>query len=221
MMLLDSILKQPFLSRRMISRAMGRFLWVSCLACLPVSVHCQSEMNELPSTKGMIHIDQLSDYHENQQLKVDAQVNIVLSQRMKDALQHEIPLTFETELQLNERFNFLGLNLTRNRVHILYKTKLYYFTYNGLYFITNLRNGQTQSFESLKEALNTLGTIDNFMLTDLAELHPNTRYTLKLRLKFDPWDLPSPLLIETLVSQDWHLSSGWHDVTIQSPSSWY
>lgn len=189
---------------------------------LPFSLYAQSqtETDEQPPA-GQIRIDQLSDYHENQQLKADAQINITLSQRMQEALRHEIPLTFETEIELDERFNFLGINLTRNRVHILYKTKLYYFTYNHLYFITNLRNNQTQSFDNLKEALNTLGTLDSFTVTDLAELHPNTRYTLKLRLKFDSWDLPSPLLIETLISNDWRLSSGWHDLTIKSPSSWY
>lgn len=199
-----------------------RLLWMLTLLALPLVSVAQSQSDAEPaSPEGEIHIDNLSDYHEDQQLKADAQINITLSQRMIDALHHEIPLTFETELELNERFNFLGINLTRNRTHILYKTKLYYFTYNHLYFITNLRNKQTQSFDNLKKALNTLGTLDSFTITDLAELHPNTRYTLKLRLKFDSWDLPSPLLIETLTSHDWHLSSGWHDVTIQSPSSWY
>lgn len=173
------------------------------------------------SLHGQVLIQNLSDYHHDQLLKANAQIDIQLPKRMRDALKHEIPLTFETEFELNEKFNFLGINLNRNRVHILYRTKLYYFTYNQLYFITNLRNGRTQSFESLKEALNTLGTIDNFTITDLAELHPNTLYTLKLRLKFDSWDLPSPLLIETLTSSDWHLSSGWHSVKIKSPSSWY
>ncbi|WP_024850245.1 DUF4390 domain-containing protein [Hydrogenovibrio kuenenii] len=199
-----------------------RSLFFMILFSLPFTLYAQSQTEDgeqIPA--GQIRITQLNDFHEEQQLKADAQIKIALSQRMQDALQHEIPLTFETEIELDERFNFLGINLTRNRVHILYKTKLYYFTYNHLYFITNLRNKQTQSFDNLKEALNTLGTLDSFTVTNLAELHPNTRYTLKLRLKFDSWDLPSPLLIETLTSNDWHLSSGWHDVTIESPSSWY
>lgn len=206
----------------MLNHSLARGFYSVCVVLLSfVSSLATAQSSTSNEPPGQVLIQNLSDYHHDQLLKANAQIEIQLPKRMRDALKHEIPLTFETEFELNEKFNFLGINLNRNRTHILYKTKLYYFTYNQLYFITNLRNGRTQSFESLKEALNTLGTIDNFTITDLAELHPNTLYTLKLRLKFDPWELPSPLLIETLTSSDWHLFSGWHSVKIKSPSSWY
>lgn len=188
-------------------------------SCLLIANGTQA--NSSQPEAGQIDISYLNDYHHDQQLKVDADVGITLPQPMLDALHHEIPLTFITQFELDERFNFMGINLNRTRTQIKYKTKLYYFTYNNLYFITNLRNRQTQSFENLKDALKTLGTIDNFNITDLSELHPSTLYTIKLRVKFDPWELPSPLLIHTLISRDWYLSSGWHKIEIRSPSSWY
>lgn len=167
-----------------------------------------------------IQIIYFNDYQDNQQLVVDASVQFQFQKTVLTALQHEIPLTFNTEIELNEVHSILGMNMHRNRVTIQYQSQLQYFGYNQRYIISNKRNKKVQSFNNLKDALHTLGTLSSFRITDLAELHPNTLYAIKLRVSLNKWQLPTPLIIDALWSSDWHLDSDWSNIQIQSPKSW-
>lgn len=167
-----------------------------------------------------IQIIYFNDYQDNQQLVVDASVQFQFQKTVLTALQHEIPLTFNTEIELNEVHSILGMNMHRNRVTIQYQSQLQYFGYNQRYIISNKRNKKVQSFNNLKDALHTLGTLSSFRITDLAELHPNTLYAIKMRVSLNKWQLPTPLIIDALWSSDWHLDSDWSNIQIQSPKSW-
>ncbi|RUM90176.1 MAG: DUF4390 domain-containing protein [Thiomicrospira sp.] len=167
-----------------------------------------------------IQILYLNDYQDNQQLVLDASVRFQFKEPVLTALQHEIPLTFNTEIELNEVHSLLGFNMHRNRVTIQYQSQLQYFGYSQLYVISNKRNKKVQSFSNLKDALYTLGTLSNFRITDLADLHPNTLYAIKMRVSLNKWQLPTPLIIDALWSSDWHLDSDWSNIQIQSPKSW-
>lgn len=167
-----------------------------------------------------IQIVYLNDYQDNQQLVLDASVQFQFHKTVLTALQHEIPLTFTTEIELNEVHSLLGFSMHRNRVTIQYQSQLQYFGYSHLYVISNKRNKKVQSFSNLKEALHTLGTLSNFRITDLADLHPNTLYAIKMRVSLNKWRLPTPLIIDALWSPNWHLDSDWSNIQIQSPKSW-
>lgn len=167
-----------------------------------------------------IHIRYLNDYQSDQQLLLDSSIRFSLPDEILKAVQHEIPLTFETEIELNEVHPMLGIEIERNRVHIRYQTQLRYIGFNRRYIISNRRNNQVQAFENLKDALQTLGTLSNFKLTDLADLHPDTTYIINMRVRLNKWELPTPLIIDSLFRQNWHLDSGWRSIEIQSPKSW-
>lgn len=192
------------------------FLVVTCV--IPASLSANSSPD--PFKEGKVTVFYFNDYHDDQQLKIDAQVGITLSSAIEDALINEVPLTFETEIELNEQYQLLGFNAARNRVSISYQTKLHYYGYNQTYVLINQRNHKVQSFSQLADALKTLGTLDNFTLTDLTNLHPKTLYFVQLRVRFRHWELPAPMMIETLFAKGWRLSSDWHEIEIYSPNSW-
>lgn len=164
-----------------------------------------------------INIAYLHDYVDQQQLLVDSQVIFLLSQEMKDALHHEIPLTFDIEFKLVEKTSLLGITYHRERKHIEYQSKIYFLGFNNQYFISNTRSTSLQVFNNLNDALETFGTIQSFNITNLAELHPSAIYNLEFRIAFNRWELPTPLIINSLIDTDWYLSSGWKSIEIQSP----
>lgn len=167
-----------------------------------------------------IQIVLLNDYQNDQQLFLDAKVNFKLTDALLQAIQHEVPLTFDTEIELIEQQNFLGINFSRTRVKIRYQTQVRYFGYNHRYVIANKRNKKVQSFDNLNDALNTLGTLSNFPLADLADLHPDTLYSIKMRVSLNKWQLPTPLIVHAMFVSDWQLDSDWRNIEIQSPKSW-
>lgn len=189
------------------------------LSLLPVLAWASSDTPETENL-GQINVLYLNDYQDDQQLKIDAQISINLSDKIKAALVNEVPLFFVTEIELNEQYDFLGFDAIRNRVSIRYETQLRYFSYNRSYVLINQRNQKVQNFSNLKEALRTVGTLDNFKITDLANLHPTTLYKMQLRIRFDPWALPTPMIIDTLFTKGWNLESPWHKIEIHSPNSW-
>lgn len=173
-----------------------------------------------PAAPGRIEVLSLYDYQDNQQLILDARIRLSLPPAVMDALQHEIPMTFQTEINLDESRSLLGIPYQRNRVQIRYQTRLQYYRFNQAWVLHNLRNEKVQSFSSLEEALETLGTLSGFALTNLATLHPNTEYHMGVRMFLDRWTLPSPMMIDALFSPAWQLDSGWESIQIQSPKSW-
>lgn len=167
-----------------------------------------------------IQILSLNDYQMDQQLVIDARVDFALDPLIIEAVNHEVPLTFVTEIELNETDYFMGISLSRNRVKIVYESQLNYFGFHKNYIISNKRNQKVQSLSSLSEALKTMGTLSNFYIANLADLHPNTFYTIKIRVSLNKWKLPTPLILDALWNPVWQLDSGWHQIQIQSPKSW-
>ena len=167
-----------------------------------------------------IMILRVSDYQQDQKLLFDSQSRFKLPEAVVSAINHEIPLTFKTEIRLSENSQYLGFNYERTRVSFEYQTRLYVEGVNRRYFLYNSRNLKEQSFASLESALLTLGTLQSFPIINLSELHPKQHYTLKIRISLDHWQLPAPLLMEALFKSHWKLNSGWYEVSIQTPGSW-
>ncbi len=170
-------------------------------------------------------VDYIYDYQKDQQLLIDANVKIILSDEMQRALHHEIDFFFITKVELEKKVNLMifdsVFDFFKNQKYTHYKTKLSYSSYNKTYRLTNFRNQQTRQFKSLKDALYTLGAIHHFPVTELAKLHPGKTYQIKVKIELLPWRLPSPLIITALTQPEWQLESDWHKITIHAPKSWY
>ncbi len=149
-----------------------------------------------------------------QQLKVDSQVVFNFSERMYQAIKHDIPLTFDVQFRLVKNKRFLGINYRLTKERINYQIKIAYSNYNNKYFIYNKRTHNKQYFHTINDALLTFGTIRDFKITTTANLDPTAQYSIKFRLVLNKWQLPTQLIIEALTSRNWRLSNQWNSTLI-------
>lgn len=159
---------------------------------------------------------QITDYHQDQQLLFDAQLELQLTPRIIDAIQHEIPLQFVTHIKLNRRDQFFIFPYNTELVGINYVTELRYSRFYHRYTLHNLRNGNVEHFNHLNDALKTLGTLAGFRLTNLNQMHSGLRYHIRLKFELSYWTLPAPLLTQALIHPDWRFSSPWFELPVQT-----
>jgi hypothetical protein len=169
------------------------------------------------SVQAAIELLHLADYQSQQQLLIDAQARIELPEAIVQAIEHEIPLRFITEVALVREHNLLLLPFMHEQVRIDYTTQISYSRFYQRYTLHNLRNHNRQQVASLAQALDLLGTLNGFQLASLAQLHPGARYHIRLRFRLEYWTLPAPMLTQALLDARWRLSSRWFDLALENP----
>lgn len=195
-------------------------LGLACLANLMAYSSLTHAEGPTENTTPAITIESLEHFQKDGQLFIDSHILFALPEKVITAIDHEIPISFKTEILLNEQQTFLSIDFDRNRQAIIYHTRLYAYGVNRLYLLHNSRNDKRQAFPTISSALQTLGTLQAFPIIELAELHPEQSYNLKMRISLDRWALPSPLLIDSLVDDEWQITSDWFEIKIQTPKSW-
>lgn len=174
----------------------------------------------LASEPSSITIHDVVDYQQDKQLLIDSESSFNLPENALQAIEHNIPLSFYIEIELLEESKILGIKQNRVRNRVEFHNEVRSSGIHRLYFIYNSRNHKSQSFKTLDEALKTLSTIKAFPIASLSELHPEQRYTLRMRIKLDYWKLPAPLLLEAIFTKKWLLDSRWYETTLNTPLSW-
>jgi len=189
---------------------------VTCNIAVAESVLPTSDTIENPIT-----ILNVRDYQQDKQLLIDSESDFNLPSSVIEAIHHEIPLSFRIQIELTESSRILGIKYERNRNIISYHTDIYAYGVNRLYALYNNRNQNAKTFKTIDDALTTLATLQAFPIASLSELHPEQRYTLRMRISLDFWKLPAPLILEALLSPTvWQLDSGWFETTLKTPLSW-
>ncbi len=166
-----------------------------------------------------IQFSYVKEVFQNQKLALNAVVEFSLPEPVISAIEHDIPILFKTEIVLFEKRHVWGIPVTDTHKKIEYYTELYAYGVNRYYVLYNHRNHKRQTFQTLKAALQTLGTLLALPVAQQAELHPDRHYFFKIRIFLDRWKLPPPLFIDALLKPYWHLDSGWHEIPIQRPKS--
>lgn len=169
---------------------------------------------------GEITILNVTDYQQNKQLLINSESRFNLPNTVIEAINHEIPLTFTTKIEMTEKSSVLGFSYQRSRSYIQYNTEVYAYGVNRKYALYNFRNKKTRTFKTLEEALTTLATLQAFPIASLSELHPKQDYTLRMRISLDHWKLPAPLILQALFTPHWQLDSQWFETSLQTPLSW-
>ncbi|WP_217808724.1 DUF4390 domain-containing protein [Derxia lacustris] len=67
----------------------------------------------------------------------------------------------------------------------------------------------TLRFDTLEEALRTLGRVRDWRLGDASLLRHGERYSAALRLRLDQGQLPKPFQLNAITGRDWHIASEW------------
>ncbi|MBE0493069.1 MAG: DUF4390 domain-containing protein [Thiomicrospira sp.] len=159
---------------------------------------------------------ELVDKQFESTLYMDAKAHIQLSEKVVEAIQHEIPIQFITQIELTRRDQIFIFPYNSQQTRIDYTTELSYSHYDRRYKLHNLRNQNILYFSQLEPALATLGEIQNFPITSLNQLHSGLRYKLKLRFRLNYWSLPAPMFTQALLDADWRFKSEWFELDVQT-----
>lgn len=144
-------------------------------------------------------------------LKIGGKIDYVLTDKVEEALGKGIPLNIVIDIYLNsERAIIWDKNVSRWQLLNIIR----YHALSGQYLITTETpdegNSQAESFTSLQEALEYMGTIDLAELSIPPELlQGDNNYRIEFRTYLDIATLPAPLRPVAYTSPAWHLNTGW------------
>lgn len=140
---------------------------------------------------------------------LDADIDIVLSAPLEDALNKGIPLYFMLEFELVRSrwywFNDKAISLQQQ----------YRVTYNALTRQYRVGVGAFyQNFVTLSEALQFLSRVRRREELEPGALSKGSAYMAGLRLRLDTSQLPRPFNLNALGSREWSLGSDWYRWTV-------
>lgn len=140
---------------------------------------------------------------------LDADIDIMLSAPLEDALHKGIPLYFLLEFELVRSrwywFNDKAVALQQQ----------YRLSYNALTRQYRVGVGAFyQNFVALSEALQFLSKVRRREELESGALSKGSIYTAGLRLRLDTSQLPRPFNLNALGSREWSLGSDWYRWTV-------
>lgn len=137
---------------------------------------------------------------QHYEMTVDSE--IALNATLEQALEKGIVLYFVTKFSLvDSRWYWLNEEVVRGKSRV----GLRYYALTRQYHL-NLPES-SQSFNTLKEALQALGQLRSYPLTVKSDLKQDIEYIASLRIWLDLTRMPKPFQIEALGSSEWNVSS--------------
>lgn len=141
---------------------------------------------------------------------VNAEMHYPLSEKVIEALENSVPITFSQQLELINSVPLLGKYWQWQEV--LWATELRFeLRYHALtqqYVLHSLDTLHHQTFPTLESVLNALGQIKNLSLPP-EYLTDRENLILNLRTELDLHALPTPMRPGALLSSKWQLTSPW------------
>jgi Domain of unknown function (DUF4390) len=140
---------------------------------------------------------------------LEADIEIVLSAPLEDALKKGIPLYFTLEFEL-VRARWYWFN-----EKAIAQQQQYRLSFNALTRQYRIGVGAFyQNFPVLADALQFMSKVRRREDLESGALSKGTSYTAGLRLRLDTSQLPRPFNLNALGSREWSLGSDWYRWTV-------
>ena len=143
---------------------------------------------------------------------LDAEIDIALNHTLENALIRGIVLHFLLELEITRPRNWW---FDADIAAPTRKMRLYYHLLLRRYVVES--GYTTRTVSTLDEALALLGRVDDWLILEQDALDPRERYDARLRLRLDTDELPKPLSIGVVTSDQWQLATPWHAWSFRPP----
>lgn len=167
-------------------------IFLLLILLLPVAV-AQAESIRIKSVN-LVAVEQ------GYEVSVDSE--IILNATLEQALEKGIVLYFVTKFSLvDSRWYWLSDEVARGKSRV----GLRYYALTRQYHLSH--PPFSQSFNTLKEALQALGQLHDYPLIIKSELKQDVEYIASLRVWLDLTRMPKPFQVEALGSNQWNLSS--------------
>lgn len=146
-------------------------------------------------------------------LYLNMNVEFDLSRNIEDTLTRGIPLYFITEFRL-DRHRWYWVDKSIDEASFM--TRLSYSPLTRQYRLS--RGGLSQSFDSLKDALLLLKTVNHWRVSDKTTFEDPSSFEAEVRIRLDVEQLPLPMLVG-IGDADWNLDSGWQAIALDKHSA--
>ena len=137
---------------------------------------------------------------------INAAISYQLGSEASKALDHGVPLEFDTELQLLKYRPWIWDKLISAST-ITYRVE--HQPLSGQYLVTRLNTGSRHQFQDLAGVLEFMGKIQKFPLVETSQLAGNEGYYVRMRTRLNIEALPAPLRPLAYLSSQWRLASPW------------
>ena len=184
----------------MLQRILSRLVIAVLLLCPAVSALAQGHGIDVRRAAGSMAGDHFV---------LEADIDVVLSAPLEEALHKGIPLYFVLEFEMVRSrwywFNDRAVS-TQQGYRLSYSalTRQYRIGVGAFY----------QNYATLNEALQLMSRVRRRLDLDPGTLSRGTPYTAGLRLRLDTTQLPKPFNLNALGSREWSLGSDWHRWTV-------
>ena len=131
---------------------------------------------------------------------------VELSGPLEDALTRGVPLYFVLQVEVTRSrwywFDEVAVRAER-------KIRL---SYNVLtrQYRASIDGSLHRSFTRLDDMLSLLRRPGRWLIAEPGALNRHANYTVSVQLALDVSELPKPIQVSALASNDWQVSSGWH-----------
>jgi hypothetical protein len=138
---------------------------------------------------------------------LSADVDLNMSQDALNALENGVPLTVEWQIEVIRHRSFMW---NKTVATLTERFQISYHPLTRRFIIKNLNSGEQQSFISYRDAITSLGQVNDLPVIDASLLEPDTRYMIRMRAVLDITDFPGPLKLIASWFKGWDLSSDWY-----------
>jgi len=151
---------------------------------------------------GSIEPEQAQLVPDEQGQALTARFRIQLGARLEEAVGRGVPLNFRLEFTLARKRKYWVDE------HIAGRVLHYRLTYHALTRQYRLSiDSLHQNFETLDEALVSLGRVARLHVVDKGQLLAGETYLAAVRLSMDHEQLPKPLQVDALADRDWRVEA--------------
>ena len=135
-----------------------------------------------------------------------ARVEYPMSPGIREALRDGVSLTFDLDTRVERERHFW---FNASIVDLTLRRELAYHAVSDRYVVRDVRNGETESFPTLEEALSYLGKVDGWPILVEPQLDGGS-YVVSVRAGVRRGNLPSSLRVLLFWTNDWHRESEWY-----------
>lgn len=165
-------------------------------------------MGDAIAKNNSIQINYLNIATLEDELRLDAEINYQVNERIKEALNNGISMIFQVEVQV-KLLRKWKLSKTVSNVTQTYSLK--YHALSKQYIWEYLETGANETFPDLNSALNHQGRIAAMYIAETNNLKQEGKYIVQIRSRLLTNELPLPLRIKSYFSSAWRMNSGWHE----------
>jgi len=150
---------------------------------------------------------------KNEEMLVDFDLDLTLSDQAEEALLRGIPLIVTMELELErDRSLMWDTKITTWERHV----EISYHALSERYLVQETGRGEIENFLNLSTVMNVIGKQRSLKIpVPQLPTNPEFNYSVRVRAHLDSEALPTPLRLMAYLSPSWRLTTGWTQWPVQ------